>query len=126
MSTSQSTTPPLTTPFKPWQPRAHFASPSSYDMNAWLLDFGATHHITSDLNNLSLHHPYNGGDDVVIADGSTVAITHTGSKLLSSKTRVLKLDNTLCVPNIHKKLIFVYACVTLMEFMLISFLHHFR
>ncbi|XP_010501934.1 PREDICTED: uncharacterized protein LOC104779272 [Camelina sativa] len=37
--------------------------------NPWILDSGATHHLTSDLNNIALHQPYNGGDDVMIADG---------------------------------------------------------
>ncbi|XP_019085799.1 PREDICTED: branchpoint-bridging protein-like [Camelina sativa] len=57
-----------TSPFTPWQPRAYMA----------VLDSGATHHITSDLNSLSLHQPYNGGDDLVIADGSTMPISHIG------------------------------------------------
>ncbi|XP_010513458.1 PREDICTED: uncharacterized protein LOC104789463 [Camelina sativa] len=59
--------------FTPWNPRANLAVASP-----WVLDSGATHHITSDLNNLSLHQPYHGGDEVFVADGSTVPITHTG------------------------------------------------
>ena len=56
-------------PFKQWQPRANVAVNSPYTAANWLLDSGATHHITLDLNNLALHQPYNGGDDVLIADG---------------------------------------------------------
>ncbi|CAH9079802.1 unnamed protein product [Cuscuta epithymum] len=37
----------------------------------WLLDTGATHHITSDLNNLQIHSDYNGPDSVMLGDGST-------------------------------------------------------
>ena len=44
----------------------------------------------------------------MIADGSTLGITHTGSTLLPSQTRALTLDKILCVPNIHKNLISVY------------------
>ncbi|KAL6322398.1 hypothetical protein AAG906_007952 [Vitis piasezkii] len=44
----------------------------------WLLDSGASHHVTSDLSNLSLHNPYQGSNDVMIDDGSTFPITHTG------------------------------------------------
>ncbi|XP_010480847.1 PREDICTED: uncharacterized protein LOC104759636 [Camelina sativa] len=65
----QSATSSNSSPFTPWQPRANVAA---------VLDSGATHHITSDLKNLSLHQPYNGGDDLTIADGSTMPITHTG------------------------------------------------
>ncbi|CAI8616456.1 unnamed protein product [Vicia faba] len=36
----------------------------------WILDSGANHHITADLNNLSLHSTYEGPDSVTIGDGS--------------------------------------------------------
>lgn len=101
-------TPPQASPFTPWQPRANLALGSLYSAEPWLLDSGATHHITTDLQNLSLHQPYHGGDDVVIADGSTVPITHTGFKSLPTNTRSLDLHNVLYVPNIHKNLISVY------------------
>ena len=71
-------------PFRPWQPRANLAMNQPYTAANWLLDSGATHHITSDLNNLALHHPYQGGDDVLIADWSGLPITHTGSSTLST------------------------------------------
>ncbi|PRQ17015.1 putative transcription factor interactor and regulator CCHC(Zn) family [Rosa chinensis] len=35
----------------------------------WYLDSGATNHITADLNNLSIHTPYNGPDTVTIGNG---------------------------------------------------------
>ncbi|CAA7032029.1 unnamed protein product [Microthlaspi erraticum] len=81
---------------------------SPYSADNWLLHSGATHHITSDLNNLSLHQPYQGGDDVLIGDGSGLPITHTGSTTFHSNSRPLALNNILCVPNIHKNLISVY------------------
>ncbi|XP_020874752.1 uncharacterized protein LOC110226675 isoform X2 [Arabidopsis lyrata subsp. lyrata] len=67
--------PLLPTPPQPpmsWQPRANFATaaPSPFPYNPWILDSGTTHHITSDLNNLALHQPYNGGEEVLIGDGS--------------------------------------------------------
>lgn len=94
--------------FRPWQPRANMVVASPYTANNWVVDSGATHHITSDLNNLSLHQAYNGEDDVMIADGSSLQITHTGSTLLPSQTRALKLNRVLCVPNINKNLVSVY------------------
>lgn len=60
----------LPTPYHPWQPRANVAIASSNPTNAWLMDTGATHHMTSDLHNLSLTQPYNGNDAVLIGDGS--------------------------------------------------------
>ena len=81
---------------------------SPYTATNWLIDSGATHHITSDLNNLALHQPYNGGDDVLIADGSSLPISHTGSSILSTPARNLVLNKILCVPDVDKNLISVY------------------
>ena len=77
-------------------------------MGNWLLDSGATHHITSDLNNLALHQPYTGGEDVMIADGSGLQIANTGSTLLSTSKRPIALKDVLYVPDIKKNLISVY------------------
>ncbi|CAA7049102.1 unnamed protein product [Microthlaspi erraticum] len=92
----------LPTP-RPWQPRANFV-----EAPQWLLDSGATHHITSDLANLSLHQPYTGGEEVVVGNGSSLPITHTGSALFSSSSRPLHLNHILYVPAIRKNLISVY------------------
>lgn len=95
-------------PFTPWQPRANLAVGPQYMANNWLLDSGATHHITSDLYNLNVSQPYTGGDEVLNGDGSTLAISHTGSTLLPSSSQPLSLTKVLYVPNIHKNLISVY------------------
>jgi hypothetical protein len=36
-----------------WNPQANFSSPSPSTTASWLLDSGASHHVTADLNNLS-------------------------------------------------------------------------
>ena len=95
-------------PFRPWKPRANFVMSSPNPTNAWLMDSWATHHLTSDLNNMTLHQPYNGDDSVLIGDGSGLSITYTGSLSLPSLTRKLHLNNVLCVPNNKKNLVFVY------------------
>ena len=92
----------------PWNPRANYTAASPYNTATWLVDSGATHHITSDLANLSLHQPYNGANGVMVADGSTVPIQQTGSTSLSTLSRPLDLHKVLYVPNIHKNLISVY------------------
>lgn len=72
--------------------------------NQWIVDSGASHHVTSQLSNLSLHQPYEGPDDIHIGDGSVLPITHTGSISLSPS---FHLSNVLCVPAIHQNLISV-------------------
>ncbi|ONK68838.1 uncharacterized protein A4U43_C05F16540 [Asparagus officinalis] len=47
------------------QVRMATAAPTT---GAWLMDSGASHHITSDLANLALHHTYDGTEEVVIGD----------------------------------------------------------
>ncbi|XP_010419019.1 PREDICTED: uncharacterized protein LOC104704669 [Camelina sativa] len=61
---------------------------------------GATHHLTTDLSNLALNQPYTGGEEVTIADGSGLPITHTGSALLPTPSRFLALKDVLYVPNV--------------------------
>ncbi|CAL9224973.1 unnamed protein product, partial [Arabidopsis halleri] len=53
-------------PSRLWQPRANMAIGHKYPVNGWLLDSEATHHMTSDLNNLAMHQPYHGNDSVLI------------------------------------------------------------
>ncbi|CAA0833068.1 Unknown protein [Striga hermonthica] len=56
--------------------QAHMASRSV--PSDWIVDSGATHHITNDLGSLQLTTPYYGDEHVVVGDGSSLPITHTG------------------------------------------------
>lgn len=67
---------------------------------SWLLNSGASHHVADDLQNLSLHSPYDGPDDIIIGDGTGLPITHTGFTLLHTPSHKFSLTNVLCVPNI--------------------------
>lgn len=109
-----------------WQPIAHFtAAASSTTPNPWLLDSDATHHISSDLANLSLHQPYTSGEEVVIGDGKGLSITHTGSTYLHSTLQSLSLTDVLYVPDITKNFISVYRLCNInrvsVEFFRLSF-----
>ncbi|KAH0780739.1 hypothetical protein KY290_000337 [Solanum tuberosum] len=88
------------------QPRANFVSSPTGSAD-WLVDSGASHHVTSDLQNLSLNTDYD-GDDVMIGDGKSLSVTHSGSTTLNTFARPLHLSNVLCVPQIKKNLISVY------------------
>ncbi|EXB36766.1 hypothetical protein L484_004012 [Morus notabilis] len=55
----------------PVPPKANHATINNCGTTSnWLLDSGASHHITSDMNNLTLREPYEGLDDIVIGDGT--------------------------------------------------------
>ncbi|WVZ15147.1 hypothetical protein V8G54_012713 [Vigna mungo] len=69
--------------------------------NNFLVDSGATHHVTNDLDNLALHHPYTGPDSLFMGNGSGLNITHYGTLLLND----LSLSNTLCVPSMQQKIL---------------------
>ncbi|RVW81302.1 Retrovirus-related Pol polyprotein from transposon RE2 [Vitis vinifera] len=57
------------------QPQANHVVLDNNTTPTWLLDSGASHHITFDLRNLSFHSPYQGSDDVIIVkDLNTGAI----------------------------------------------------
>jgi hypothetical protein len=71
-------------------------------------DSVAFQNITSDLANLSVHSEYDGTDEVVIGDGSSLQVTHVGSMNFPSFSKPFKLTNILCVPNIHQNLIYVH------------------
>lgn len=59
---------------------------------------GAAHHILFDLSNLALHSPFQGTDEVIIGNDSTLRITHTGSTFLPLSSRPLSLHCVLYVP----------------------------
>ena len=113
-------------PFSPWQPRANVAVAAQHPSTAWLMDSGATHHLTSDLHNMSLQQPYRGDDSVMIGDRSGISITHTGSISLHSPARNLFLNNVFVFQTLNKILSRYIAYVMLTKFLLNFFLLTFR
>lgn len=90
------------------RPAAHHAryAPSHIDPN-WILDSGATHHVTNDLDQLHLTNPYRGNDHITVGDGNSLPIAHTGKLVLPTKNQNLYLPQVLHVPNISKNLLSV-------------------
>ncbi|KAJ9560019.1 hypothetical protein OSB04_005179 [Centaurea solstitialis] len=73
----------------------------------WMMDSGASHHLTSCPTTLSSISEYGGPDEVTLGDGTGLSISHIGSTKLSSKTKLLNLPDILCVPNMRTNLISV-------------------
>ena len=98
--------------YYPKTPQAYNTMMHAPDTASWLLDSGASHHLTSDLSNLSLHSPYNGGEEVQIGNDTGLEIENTGSSLLPSNSRTLSLNNVLYVPDIARNLLSVKKLCT--------------
>ena len=71
----------------------------------WFVDSGATNHITTNLNNLSLLSPYQGIDKVTVGDDKALHISHVGVGHLHTQScpkSVLSLPNVLHVPHMRR------------------------
>jgi hypothetical protein len=74
--------------FQGRHPPAQLAAMAAYfpdtteDEQPWYLDSGANHHVTFDLEKLSLQQPYQGNDKVTVGNGSGLQIANTGSFII--------------------------------------------
>jgi hypothetical protein len=91
----------------PPAPMANHTSIQQSPHSNWLVDSAASHHVTTDLNALSMPQDYAGSDDIVIGDGTGLEITHTGSTTLPTPSTPFTLSNVLCVPSMQNNLISV-------------------
>ncbi|CAL1403686.1 unnamed protein product [Linum trigynum] len=85
----------------------HTAATRASTSSPWLLDSAASHHVTSELGNLSLYSDYTGPDEILVGDGTGLQITHIGSTTLHNSSSYFHLDDVLCAPAIKRKLISV-------------------
>ncbi|KAJ9556373.1 hypothetical protein OSB04_010987 [Centaurea solstitialis] len=86
--------------------QAHLMNPTNPSSTTnWLFDSGASFHATNDLNNLSIHAPYDGTEELVIGDGSCLQISHIGSLILYTSNTPLILKNVLYVPSLSRNII---------------------
>ena len=92
-------------------PYAHTAahySTSSKSPN-WVVDLGASHHVTADLAALALHKPYTASDSAIIGDGTSLTITNISSFTFPFLPTPLFFTNVLYVSTMSKNLISVSA-----------------
>ncbi|KAI0523253.1 hypothetical protein KFK09_005647 [Dendrobium nobile] len=93
----------------PTNPRALTAQQQQAATSDWILDSGASSHLTADVNNLQQSAPYNGLDSISIANGSNLSIQNSGQSLLPlpDSNSKLNLKNILHVPSISHNLLSV-------------------
>jgi hypothetical protein len=87
----------------PSPPQAFLNTTISTPQEGWFLDSGASHHITSDLNNLTSFNVYDGPDRLQVGNDSHLLIQHLGHCSLSSSNGSLDLNDALYVLYIIKK-----------------------
>ena len=84
-----------------------------------------SHHVTSNLHNLTPKQPYEGPHDIVIGDDTCMNITHIDNSTLSSSSHDFSLTNVLYVIFIKQNLVFVSQFCktnnTFIEFFSLSF-----
>lgn len=77
----------------------------------WNTDSGATHHVTTDPNNLDFIQPYIGHEQLMIGNGKLSTISHVGSSNFVSKpthSKCFVLNNILYVLDIARNLLSVF------------------
>ncbi|KAK9943480.1 hypothetical protein M0R45_009087 [Rubus argutus] len=88
----------------------------------WYADSGTTHHITNDLNNLSIATEYHGSDHVSTANGDSMPISHISSSTVvcasptlgfsATSGSSLKLNSILYVPSASDNLLSINKLLT--------------
>ncbi|RWV78234.1 hypothetical protein GW17_00060827 [Ensete ventricosum] len=58
-------------------PQVHLATATTSDQHSWVMDSSTPHHITSDLQNFTLHNNYSGNDDIIINKGVAESPSHS-------------------------------------------------
>lgn len=73
--------------------------------DVWISDSVATHHMTSDLRNLTIAQPYTADNKITIGNGAGLPVVHTGSCYIKPADHVLKLNTILYVPSLAMNLL---------------------
>ncbi|KAM2408029.1 hypothetical protein ACFX1X_027124 [Malus domestica] len=85
------------------QPNLHSSSQQN-----WVLDTGATHHMTAGLDHLTLITPFEGTDRITVGNGEGLPVANTGSGFLLTSSKHLTLQMVLHVPQLAASLLSVY------------------
>ena len=86
---------------------AMLASRSSSPSDEWILDSGATHHLTSTSHNLQNSRPYLACENGIVGNGKQLPISAVGSKTFCSNSTSFHLPTVYLVPQLTTNLISV-------------------
>jgi hypothetical protein len=85
---------------------------SFQESQPWFFDSGATDHLTNDMSRMNVQDRYLGKDQVQVANGAGLSITHVGRSQLPGSSSPIELKNVLLVPGLSKNLLSVYRLVS--------------
>ncbi|KAL4576014.1 hypothetical protein LXL04_012102 [Taraxacum kok-saghyz] len=88
-------------------PMVNTTSANSTSSPPWMFDSGASHHVASNPASFHTLSEYGGPDEIVLGNGKSLSISHTGHSTLPTSSRPLHLHNVLFVPQLRNNLIFV-------------------
>ncbi|KAJ4744580.1 polyprotein [Rhynchospora pubera] len=89
--------------------------------NNWVLDSGATNHVTNDPNNLSSFYAYSGDDTLQIGSGMGLKISLIGTVTLQLSHKTVVLQDVLYVPQFSRNLISISKLLHDNPFLAINF-----
>jgi hypothetical protein len=72
------------------------------------MDFGATDHVTGELEKMTIRDKYIGNEHVHTANGAGMEISHVDHSILHYPTSKIHLNNILHVPTSNKNLISIH------------------
>ncbi|KAM1875148.1 hypothetical protein EV1_042284 [Malus domestica] len=75
--------------------------------DAWIVDTGASHHITADATTLNQVTPFQGFDKITVGNGTGLSIKNIDATTIKTNTHDLILNNVLRVPKIARSLLYV-------------------
>ncbi|KAM1595342.1 hypothetical protein ACFX14_001645 [Malus domestica] len=82
-----------------------FCATTSLSQHTWLLDSGASSHMTNSYAKRQNLESYSGPEQVYIGDGKGLPILHLGSSRVSTNTHCFDLKNVLHVPALKQDLL---------------------
>jgi histone deacetylase 1/2 len=93
----------------PEEKSANIVAHGGYGVDSnWYSDTGAIDHVTGELDKMMIRDRYNGGEQIHMANGSGMDITHVGRVICHTPERNLFLNNVLYVPSTTKNLVSVH------------------
>jgi hypothetical protein len=87
----------------------------------WYTDSGATHYITGELDQLMMHKPYTGTDQIHAANDLGMAITRIGTSIIPPPVVILSSKKS-CMFHPHTRILYLFIALLLITTHLLNFI----